>query len=149
MHSWLAGWMDNRWIERKKDKSVRMMSMEGQWINDGYMMEWGCVGIDGLCWIDWWLNDRWLNDGWMNDGPVFQQQSPQDIGSVFCSDLIWDDHLLHHLLGNSCQCLLLQVQQHGSYQHKLKLHWQSLNPSVMALCQMPMYLLCLGCFSIF
>lgn len=44
--------------------------------------------------------------------PVFQQQSPQDVGSVFSFDLVRDDHLLHHLVGDPRQGLLVQVQQH-------------------------------------
>lgn len=55
---------------------------------------------------------------WTGGGPVSEQQSSQDVGSVFCSDLIRDHHLLHHLLGDARQSLLLQVEQHRSYQHK-------------------------------
>jgi len=44
--------------------------------------------------------------------PVFKQQGPQDICSVLSFDLVRNDHLLHHLVGDARQSLLVQVQQH-------------------------------------
>lgn len=44
--------------------------------------------------------------------PVFEEQGSEHIGSVFCSDLVWDYHLLHNLMSNTRQSLLVQVQQH-------------------------------------
>lgn len=44
--------------------------------------------------------------------PVFQQQGPQDIGSVLSFDLVRNNHLLHHLVGDARQGLLVQIQQH-------------------------------------
>lgn len=44
--------------------------------------------------------------------PVFKQQGSQDVGSVLSFDLVRNDHLLHHLVGNTRQGLLVQVQQH-------------------------------------
>lgn len=33
--------------------------------------------------------------------PVLQQQGAQHVGSVFCSDLVRDDHGLHHEVSNA------------------------------------------------
>ena len=43
--------------------------------------------------------------------PVFEQQGSQDVAAVLCSDLVRDHHLLHHLLGDAWEGLLVQVQQ--------------------------------------
>lgn len=40
-----------------------------------------------------------------------EQQGSQDVGSVFSFNLIGDHQLLHHLLGDSRQGRLLQVQE--------------------------------------
>lgn len=44
--------------------------------------------------------------------PVFQQQGPQDVGSVLGFDLVGYDHLFHHLVGDVGQGRLVQIQQH-------------------------------------
>ena len=48
---------------------------------------------------------------------MFEQQGPQDVGSVLSFDLVRNDHLLHHLVGDARQGLLVQVQQHGTCGH--------------------------------
>lgn len=43
---------------------------------------------------------------------MFQQQGPQDVGSVLGFDLVGYDHLFHHLVGDVGQGRLVQIQQH-------------------------------------
>lgn len=45
---------------------------------------------------------------------MFEQQSSEDAGPVLGSDLIRDDHRLHHQMGDTRQRVLLQVQQNGT-----------------------------------
>ncbi len=46
--------------------------------------------------------------------PVLEEKSTENIGSVLSFDLVWDDHLLHHLMGNTRKSLLVQIQKHSS-----------------------------------
>lgn len=48
------------------------------------------------------------------DWPVFEKQRPENTGSVLSSDLIRDDHRLHHQMGDAGQSVLLQVQKDGT-----------------------------------
>lgn len=48
------------------------------------------------------------------DWPVFEKQCPENTGSVLSSDLIRDDHRLHHQMGDAGQSVLLQVQKDGT-----------------------------------
>ena len=48
------------------------------------------------------------------DWPVFEKQRPEDTGSVLSSDLVRDDHRLHHQMGDAGQRVLLQVQKDGT-----------------------------------
>lgn len=43
---------------------------------------------------------------------MLQQQGSQDVGAILSLDLVGNDHLLHHLVGDTRQGLLVQVQQH-------------------------------------
>lgn len=45
---------------------------------------------------------------------MFEQQSSEDAGPVLGSDLIRDDHGLHHQMGDTGQRVLLQVQEDGT-----------------------------------
>lgn len=45
---------------------------------------------------------------------MFEQQSSEHAGPVLGSDLIGDDHRLHHQMGNTRQRVLLQVQEDGT-----------------------------------
>lgn len=45
---------------------------------------------------------------------MFEQQSSEDAGPVLGSDLIRDDHRLHHQMGDTRQRVLLQVQEDGT-----------------------------------
>ncbi len=80
--------------------------------------------IDGL--LDWWMID-WQCQVYFGHEPVSEQQSSEDVGSVFSFDLIWDHHLLHHLLGDSWQSPLLQIQKHRPWNtttwHHTLTHW--------------------------
>ncbi|PWA18112.1 hypothetical protein CCH79_00004048 [Gambusia affinis] len=49
---------------------------------------------------------------------LFIARSSQDVGSVLRFDLVRNDHLLHHLVGDSRQSLLVQIQQHRTCKHK-------------------------------
>lgn len=60
---------------------------------------------------------------------MFEQQSSQDVGSVLGLDLVGDDHLLHHLVGDARQALLVQVQQHRTCEHT---HTQSVQRSKLS-----------------
>jgi len=46
---------------------------------------------------------------------VFEQQGPQHVGPVLRLDLVRDDHLLHHLVGDAREGLLVQVQQNRTW----------------------------------
>lgn len=48
---------------------------------------------------------------------MFEQQGSQDVGSVLGFDLVRNNHLLHHLVSDSRQSLLVQVQQHRTCTH--------------------------------
>lgn len=43
---------------------------------------------------------------------MFQQQGSEDVGPILGFDLVRNDHLLHHLVGDARQGLLVQVQQY-------------------------------------
>lgn len=45
---------------------------------------------------------------------MFEQQSSEDAGPVLGSDLVRDDHRLHHQMGDARQRVLLQVQENGA-----------------------------------
>ena len=47
--------------------------------------------------------------------PVLEQQGPEDVGAVLCFDLVRDDHLLHHLVSDAREGLLVQIKEHGAY----------------------------------
>lgn len=50
--------------------------------------------------------------------PVFEKQSPENIGSVLRSYLVRDDHRLHHKMNDAGQSVLLQVQEDGAYEER-------------------------------
>lgn len=43
---------------------------------------------------------------------MFQQQGSEDVGPILGFDLVGNDHLLHHLVRDARQGLLVQVQQY-------------------------------------
>lgn len=45
---------------------------------------------------------------------MFEQQSSEHAGPVLSSDLVRDDHRLHHQMGDTRQRVLLQVQENGA-----------------------------------
>lgn len=52
--------------------------------------------------------------------PVLQQQGTQHVGSVFCPDLVRDDHGLHHEVSDARQRGLLQVKEDSTCQQEGK-----------------------------
>lgn len=46
---------------------------------------------------------------------MLEKQSPEDTGSVLSSDLVRNDHRLHHKMDDAGQSVLLQVQKDGTY----------------------------------
>lgn len=53
--------------------------------------------------------------------PVFEQQGSEDVGPVLSFDLVRNNHLFHHLVGDARQGLLVQVQQHRTCKYTSKL----------------------------
>lgn len=99
-----------------------LMKQIYKYIQNKYMNKMSDWLTDWL--VDWltdWLVD-WLID-WLMYGPVSEQQSSQDVGSVFSFDLIWDHHLLHHLLGDTWQSPLLQIQKHRPWRRNAMTCW--------------------------
>lgn len=47
--------------------------------------------------------------------PVLEQEGPEHVGTVLCLDLVGDDHLLHHLMRDAWEGLLVQIKEHGTW----------------------------------
>lgn len=52
---------------------------------------------------------------------MFEQQGSEDVGPVLSFDLVRNNHLFHHLVGDARQGLLVQVQQHRTCKYTSKL----------------------------
>lgn len=52
--------------------------------------------------------------------PVLEQEGPEHVGTVLCLDLVGDDHLLHHLMRDAWEGLLVQIKEHGTWGNRTK-----------------------------